>query len=154
MSYIGAGVLITDGTHVLAGYQPRRGATTGFGGKREEGEEPLETASRELLEELLGLTKGPKTNIFSKWTRLTADDADYVLFTCSFAHLEEILLHVDDSPYYKVRPTNITDLILRRTAPEDAEVGALALIPLAGPLHDELLEDMRLWKAKAASNCD
>jgi 8-oxo-dGTP pyrophosphatase MutT (NUDIX family) len=146
MSYIGAGVFITDGRHVLAGYQPGRAAITGFGGKREEGEEPLDTAVRELLEELLGLTKSPKTNNFSKWKRLTADDNDYILFSCSFVDLEEILLHVDNSPYYKVRPSTIADLILRRDVPEDAEVGALALIPLEGPIHGELLGDIALWR--------
>ena len=50
-----AGILFTNQTHVLAGYQPHKEkpCITGIGGSKNEGETAIQTAWRETIEELL-----------------------------------------------------------------------------------------------------
>ncbi len=144
MTFIGAGIFITDGRHVLAGYQRARGAITGFGGKREAGERPLETAWRELFEELLGVASPadglPELPLIS--------DGDYMVFECTFAELERLLGGLLSTPYYSLAPRTVADLVFGRQAPADAEVGDLALLPLNCAVHDEFVADAKKWREK------
>jgi hypothetical protein len=148
MTYSAAGVLITNGRHVLAGYQPARGAITGFGGKREGDEEPLETAWRELFEELLGI-EAPA--LLPRWKLLYS--GDYVLYTCSFADLEALLGLVGSSPFYTSgSPRSIADLLLSRS--NGTEITELALLPIEGSVHEELIADICTWKNRNECNGD
>ena len=51
-NFMGAGCIFTNGTHVLAGFQPNKKspAISGFGGKRHGTETFTQTALRETLE--------------------------------------------------------------------------------------------------------
>jgi hypothetical protein len=139
MTYSAAGVLITDGRHVLAGYQEARGAVTGFGGKREGDEEPLQTAWRELFEELLGV----QAPCAAPTMRILAQ-GDYVLFELSFDALIATLASVTSSPFYDVAPRSVADLIFGRRNGD--EVAELALLPVRGNLHAELVGDIHIWR--------
>ena len=153
--FTAAGVFITDGRHVLAGYQPARGAITGFGGKRETGEEPLQTAWRELFEELLGI-EAPTS--LPNWKLLYS--GTYVLYTCSFAELESLLELAIESPFYTSgSPRTIADLLLKRS--DGTEITDLALLPLIvantaeqGGIHEELIADICAWKRRDDCNGD
>ena len=61
MEYTSAGCIFTNGTHILGGYQPNKQAPciSGIGGKREGCEEFVETAMREMLEEIFGIYARP-----------------------------------------------------------------------------------------------
>ena len=60
MEYNAAGVLFTNGHIALAGYHPYKLQLSGLGGKRNpEDIDPLDTAFRELLEELFGVHPVP-----------------------------------------------------------------------------------------------
>jgi 8-oxo-dGTP pyrophosphatase MutT (NUDIX family) len=52
----GAGCIFTDGNLILAGYQPKGPYISGIGGSSFDGEEPIVTAMREVMEELLGIS--------------------------------------------------------------------------------------------------
>ena len=60
-----AGILFTDETLVLAGYNEFHEHVTGFGGKKKNNEYPYETAIREVVEELLEVHSIPE-NIYKE----------------------------------------------------------------------------------------
>lgn len=66
MTIKGAGVIITDGKHIVVGQSRETGKWEDFGGSREKGESVWDAARRELYEEsacLFTLDKKPETYV-------------------------------------------------------------------------------------------
>ncbi len=154
-----AGILFTDMNHVLAGYQPnkRKPCITGIGGGREEGEDYMETAIRESIEELFNVdevspkliqtirdTIHPKQIIMNEY---------YVTVVYDFDDLHTFLTLVKQfkvkTNVYDKFPITLMDLLLKRrlTVPK-AEIKHLVLLPFIQHLdnypliHREFIEDM------------
>jgi 8-oxo-dGTP pyrophosphatase MutT (NUDIX family) len=131
----GAGCMFTNGRVVLAGFQPKISKISGFGGASKAYETPFETAIRETLEELLGVTEVPH-EVIAKMPECIRHIA-YPAYTCflySFDDLETILRRARryylTSEYYVDFPTTVGDLVLRRHISEGMEVTDLFLTPL------------------------
>jgi len=164
--FLAAGTLFTNGTHVLAGYQ--KGYTSpsisGIGGKREGTETYMETALRETVEELFGLSVVPLV-LLSRMKGLLEPrrihkTGSYVLVIYNFNDLEKILelvkRDVKVSPLYKTLPKSISELLLDRTMPVEnlpvvnlpvanlPEISHLCLLPVMKNciIDVEFLEDI------------
>ena len=129
-----AGCMFTDGRIVLAGFQPKMGKISGFGGGAKPYETPFETAIRETLEELLGVSEVPH-ELIAKMPE-GGRHISYPAYTCflySFDDLETILRrsrrYYVMSPYYSDFPVTIGDLILKRDPAAEGEVTRLFLLP-------------------------
>lgn len=137
--YTAAGVLFTNGSHVLGGYQPHKKhpCISGIGGNKNEHETYVQTAFRECIEELFEIKTIPK-RLFTKLTAITPKNIlqsdTYINIVYSFEDLEVFLRHIKSfglkSPLYSVFPKSIQDLILNRRMTESAEVSHLVLLPL------------------------
>ena len=140
--YSAAGCLFVSDQHVLAGYQPhkRTAVISGFGGKREGGEEPLQTAWRETLEELLGIYSVPKELIeygMNEEPIKSMSSNGYTQVVYTFTSLERVLKEVSiNSPLYNQTPRSVSDLIFRRKQGDHlhTEVPVLCLLPLEGQI--------------------
>lgn len=158
ISFSAAGILFSNETHVLAGYQPHKQTPciTGIGGSKKEGESALQTAWRETLEELFGWDEVPSklvslciTNLLPKrWF----SRGEYICFHYTFDDLKKLLQLVKryriDTPLYQTIPTTLLTLVLNRTILHTSEVHSLCLLPYLreanGPLivHEEFCMDM------------
>ena len=164
--FLAAGTLFTNGTHVLAGYQ--KGYTSpsisGIGGKREGTETYMETALRETVEELFGLSVVPLV-LLSRMKGLLEPrrihkTGSYVLVIYNFNDLEKILelvkRDVKVSPLYKTLPKSISELLLDRTMPvENLPVVNLpvANLPVANLPVANLPEISHLCLLPVMKNC-
>ena len=137
MEYTSAGCIFTNGTHILGGYQPNKQAPciSGIGGKREECEEFVQTAMREMLEEMFGIYARPDfvTAVMTiPYDRLLIS-GDYVSLIYSFSSLEKILTELvrleATSSMYNEMPLCLNDLILKRL-PTKSEISHLCLLPV------------------------
>jgi hypothetical protein len=156
---MGAGCVFTDGHHVLAGYQPnkRNPCITGIGGHKEQGEEYLQTAFRETVEELFDVKQVPpsllqklskcmipKKTIFQKgYVILQFDFQDYRSFLkyCKAAKIQ--------SPLFQRLPTTLLDSIQQRRVVKTSEITHLCLLPVIKEfqgkqvIHPSFLQDMK-----------
>jgi len=137
MEYTSAGCIFTNGTHILGGYQPNKQAPciSGIGGKREGCEEFVQTAMREMLEEMFGIYARPDfvTAVMTiPYDRLLIS-GDYVSLIYSFSSLEKILTELvrleATSSMYNEMPLCLNDLILKRL-PTKSEISHLCLLPV------------------------
>jgi hypothetical protein len=137
MEYTSAGCIFTNGSHILGGYQPKKQnpCISGIGGKREDCEEFVQTAMREMLEELFGIYARPDfvTVLMTiPYDRLEIS-GDYVSLVYSFSSLEKILVELVRlnalSTLYEQMPLTLIDLILKRL-PMDSEISHLCLLPV------------------------
>ena len=130
-----AGCLFTNKIHVLGAWQKKSQTISGIGGKREEGEIYLQTALRELVEELFEV-KPPETLLYTlqnivkpKKVFLTGS---YITVEYSFDDLEMILTFVKyyckDTTLYNTFPTTCIALIMDRKI-VSSEIGQLVLLP-------------------------
>ncbi len=149
-----AGILFTDGSRVMAGFQPDKAAYSGFGGSREHKETIRETAFREALEELLE----PQDSIIHLVASLkerykshtVIRKGTYRFLTLSFHELTDILKEakaVDlKSQIYKLIPVTIESLLTKRQPLSTSEVHDLILLPTQGtvtvPLDPYFAEDL------------
>jgi hypothetical protein len=143
-SYYAAGCAFTDGTHVLAGFQPNKDAAyiSGFGGKRLECETYEYTAVRETIEEIFDIeptyeiVRGIIDNLKpTKPINLTG----YMVLQYSFKDLEWIMSFLEkfskESIIYKVWPKTISDLIFLRSPKPTSEISVLCILPLVKNLE-------------------
>jgi len=157
-----AGVLFTDGTQVLAGFQPLKEepSISGFGGSREGKETIRETAFRELLEELFEPepTFDIKPLIRVLKERYKKDPivkkSSYRFLILPFRELTAILALVKAiglrSQVYTTIPTTIADLIKKRVPLPTSEISTLHLLSRStttGPKGESIdpyfLEDLQ-----------
>lgn len=140
--FTAAGVLFTNKTHVLAGWQLKEQPTlTGIGGGRKEGEDYVTTAHREMIEELFDVeTVPPKLlNVLKRLKHLTILENDsYVNIVYTFEDLEEILIQAYrcdvKTSIYKNFPFTIQDLVLLRKPSSISEIQRLAILPIASDI--------------------
>jgi hypothetical protein len=153
-----AGVVIKNGSLVLGGYHPKKQVISGIGGKSEFEESPAFTATRELIEELLGFSPSPLLTRLIEELFLDYDsfqNSSYTFFVLSFPQLEQILKLVQlssvSSPFYSDFPQTIQDLVQKRIIlPEDSpiqqEISYLYLLPLTPSLEIDPLfkQDLKI----------
>jgi hypothetical protein len=151
-----AGAIFTNGTHILAGYQPnkKRPFISGIGGKMEPAETFIETAIRETIEEVLGVNVVPPKLIHDvinsvKWKRLIQNDG-YAIVVYTFEDLFNILkicvVHIKNSPIYKKIPTNLEELLFKRIPLKRSEISQLCLLPVVKHLCSSPFVDNNLLK--------
>jgi len=148
MEYNAAGVLFTNVRIALAGYHPYKLQLSGLGGKRNpEDIGPLDTAFRELLEELFGVHPVPPA--FMKELRdvfIISDsilyDNNYINYVYSFDALI-LFLRICKSagvhcPFYTTFPETVEALVLNRIPIDGVEITHLALVPVVNviPTYD------------------
>ncbi len=150
-----AGILFTNERIFLAGYKSFKGHITGIGGKAHEGETLFQTAIRETIEELFGVTEISLffINLFEKTLHpfRKIENAGYTHFLCDFDDLvtfvtiaKECCIYV--SPYYDEFPTNLSELLTKRKNTDYAEITHLTLLPFVADLRiaRHLIDDINL----------
>jgi hypothetical protein len=152
-SYTGAGCLFTDGIRVLAGFQPtkKHKGITGLGGWSNENEHWLQTAHREVIEELFSTAVVPQKLLDAMAELVPAQtfcESDYVTVVYTFKDLERILAlakwHGVGTYIYPSFPKTIGALLLQRQTSKVAEVQTLCLLPLAEcSLAPEFMADIK-----------
>ena len=143
--YNAAGIIFTDGRHVLGGYQPKKRTPfiSGIGGMKEPGETYMFTAIRETLEELFDLENIPEIILNELVKKLkdkpTIQNNNYISIICTFEDLNIIcnLLkeHNVESRLYDEIPNILHDLIFKRKINKDSEISELSILPLVN--HDK-----------------
>jgi hypothetical protein len=158
LPFSAAGILFSNDTHVLAGYQPhkKQPCITGIGGSKKEGEPALQTAWRETIEELfecetippkllqLCERNFPPHHWFSR--------GDYICFQYSFEDLLAFLNLVKrvrlSTSLYESYPTTLLELLMNRKHSETSEIQSLCLLPFVREttgllhIHEEFCLDM------------
>ena len=137
MNFIGSGVLFTNQTNVLAGYNIKIQSISGIGGKPIENEDPDITAIREMLEELFELNHNSNL-IYQILNTIKSskiiNSNNYYIYIYTFNDLQIILNILNSyniqSKLYDVFPTDISELILNRKIKEASEISNLCLLPL------------------------
>ena len=159
MEYDGAGVLFTNRRIALAGYHPQKTCLSGLGGKREASDRtPQETAFREVLEELFGLSVVTRSILESLCIAFSSPEtilgySKYIVYVYSFKDLTR-LLHLCKSrglvsPLYSSFPETLEELLLQRSG-GDSEISHLSLVPIVKvapilePVFQRDLEKIRI----------
>jgi hypothetical protein len=134
-----AGCFFTDGNLYLAGYQPNKKipCISGIGGNPEEGETEIETAFRELIEELFEISPVPremqKDLEMNVQPSLRMCNEGYTILQFTFKDLETILERMSKfdpkSKLYQEFPMTVGDLVLKRIVCSKAEISHLVLLP-------------------------
>ena len=147
-SFLAAGCVFMNYTHVLAGYQPKKHnpCISGIGGKREGDETYLHTAIREMVEELFGMYE--QTSVIEEIklieVKMIIIRKTYIIVLYSFEDLIKIMEIVSkgcvETPLYDAIPLTIEDLILKRKLC-DAEISHLVLLPVVSHPRDKPFVD-------------
>ena len=145
-----AGILLyTACGRVLAGYTPKLGKWSGFGGKIEEGESPLDAAVREVYEELFGSSK---QYFLHNIANMTIRNGNYIVYPINVEHMLE--LQPIYSPYYHGVISSIDELCNERLAVEGQEITGVRLLSIedvirneGGDIDDGFREDVMRWRA-------
>ncbi len=158
-NFMGAGCVFTDGHHVLAGYQPNKKnpCITGIGGHKEQGEDYLQTAFRETVEEIFDVKQVPPS-LLEKLTqsmvpKKTTYQKGYVILQFDFEDYKVFLqcckktkIH---SPLFLKSPTTLLDSIQQRKVVKTSEITHLCLLPVIKDfqgkqvIHPAFLQDMK-----------
>jgi hypothetical protein len=135
----GAGCIFTDGTLVLAGYQPKNSIKliSGFGGSRKVGEGYFDTAMREVLEELLEIKPTEELlhalNLEFQPSRVMINGT-YIVLQYSLDDINTLLdivgRYYSNSPIYTSMPINLVELVFKRKYLKGMEVPNVVVLPL------------------------
>ena len=140
-TYRGAGLVFTNGSLVLCGYEPNKHkpAIYGIGGKRESGDTTYRhTAFREATEEILGIRRIPER----VWTKLLSREphgldmvGGYIMMYYTFADLEYFLKSMRglSTPFYARMPRSLAELLLDRATSASTEMTHLCMVPVVSP---------------------
>lgn len=140
-TYRGAGLVFTNGSLILCGYEPNKRvpAIYGIGGKRESGDATYQhTAFREAIEELLGIQKIPE-RIWNKFLQCIPRRIDmvdgYIMMQYSFMDLEYFLKAMRglSTPFYTRMPRSLEELLLNRNINASTEMTHLCILPIVSP---------------------
>jgi hypothetical protein len=147
--YSAAGVVFTDGKHMLAGYQPgkKRPHISGIGGGKDESDKSyIHTAIREMIEELFDISEVPLPLIHDIERHILPtrfiQSGSYIMAIYRLSDIQLILRlvkrHKLISPIYDKIPTTLDDLIFKRKIPEDRvpEITHLAILPVVLHPHE------------------
>ena len=147
-AFVAAGCVFMNNTHVLAGYQPNKPnpCISGIGGKREGDETYLDTAIREMIEEIFGIYNA--TSIIEQVklieVKMIIIRKTYIIVLYSFEDLVKIMEIVSkecvDTPMYDSIPLTIEDLIFKRRLC-DAEISHLVILPVVSHPRDKPFVD-------------
>lgn len=138
-SFSSAGCLFTDGNYVLCGYQPNKKipVVSGFGGRKHKGENYVDTAVRETVEELFEIhiqSEEMLRELKMIPFKLLYQSGSYINVIYSFSDLLLFLIiikkHMGKSPMYSQFPLTIDKLMSERLLSQDSEISRLMLIPL------------------------
>ena len=133
-----AGIMFTNGTHVLCGYQPNKKnpIISGFGGKIKENETFNIAAIRETLEELFNINPSSDLLLYLEnilKTRYSSFNKKYYIIKLSFSDLFKIIKILASkeyiSPLYDFWPINIRELIFNRKIIYTNEISHLCILP-------------------------
>lgn len=125
MNFSAAGMLFQDGDRFLSGWNPSLTAWSGFGGKRRGNETSIQTAVREVVEEIFQVNL-VREDINTLEEELSPFDfkqnGEYVVFFMNVSSLFQISVFLEKkgyrSPLYSSFPANVVDLIEARRLPE------------------------------------
>jgi hypothetical protein len=144
----------SDGRLVLAGVQIKNGQKilSGFGGKSQEGETEVQTAAREVLEEIFDIN--PSAFLIEYVVRLIRNkpfirtSPDWCFFVCSFQDLFEIYCLIQQPNFtYKSPEEFLAYLLLQRKPQANAEISYFCLLPAEEvPIDKGFLQDLLLAK--------
>ena len=158
--FFGAGILFISesGNSVLTGFHPKLNRWSGFGGKRRGTELALETAVREVIEELFGvfsLSSECFSEIMSCIESTPQNEGGYMLFIeteKTIFMLSDILIkHQCYSDYYVNIPMNNNELVSNRFYLETMEIQKIEYFPLInlqdmrGSITDEFYSDIQSY---------
>lgn len=155
-TYMGAGIIFTNGDLILCGYEPNKKvpAIYGLGGKRENFDETFyHTAFRETFEELFGegLPRGMTELIVSSNPPKKIIKKDgYIMLLYNFDDLTNILKIASDyikPKFYEKIPKTIEELLLKRNCKISTEMTHLCVVPVIAAVPSisrDLGNDMKL----------
>jgi hypothetical protein len=139
IDFEGAGCIFTDGTLVLAGYQPKKGIRliSGFGGSRKVDENYFDTAMREVLEELLEIKPSEQLlatlNLEFQPNRVIINGT-YIVLQYSLNDIGTLLdivaRYYSHSVIYSDMPMTLIELVFKRKYLKGMEVPNIILLPL------------------------
>jgi 8-oxo-dGTP pyrophosphatase MutT (NUDIX family) len=147
----GAGLLIMERGYALCGLTAKSKKYSGIGGKQEPGETIRQTAFREAVEELYGLT--PSRSLVSSLvkefimnTMIERDGYYYLVMSFTDIYNMNKIVHkyFAISPYYRTFPSSMIDLVLNRYPTEDAEITELTMTKYNSPtlsIDPEFIKD-------------
>lgn len=139
-NYTSAGCIFIERNLILSGYQKKNSKyiISGIGGKKENNDKnSLQTAIREMIEELFNVTTlsdkllNELIKIKPKKTIITKNHVNYVF---TFFELDEMLEIMNDykikSNIYSIFPTCINELLFNRKINNNSEISHLCLLPI------------------------
>jgi hypothetical protein len=133
-----AGIMFTDGKHVLAGYNQHTMKISGIGGKAKRNETAIHTAIRETVEELFELEEIPQELSEMLYNNLLFDNlftrGDYTTFIMDFKYdlqifFDTISKFILRSRVYSTIPKTLEELLMTRIVAPEAELSHLMLLP-------------------------
>ena len=158
-----AGVLITNGSYVLSGLQQfdKNIGISGIGGSKQDDETYIQTALREMIEELFDIVEVPKQIITVLEKRFKPSHIfqvqSYISVVYTFTQLESMLKlfvkHGIKSRLYQDAPLKLYELVLYRFPCKQCEIHTLQFLPLypAWPydklVQKDFIQDINMLKS-------
>jgi len=148
----GAGCLFIQYGYALVGYSQKYKHYSGFGGKQNIDETPIQTALRETAEELLGFdpTKTELEHLeklLEHKKLITRNNYAFLVLNIDELSVFSNVFGARQSPYYKTIPKNTAQFILERNPTETAEITEIKIIKVVsstnGDVDKEFIEDCK-----------